>query len=85
MKTKLIKIGNSYGVRIPKPLIIEYDLHNDIEIEQSNNSIIIRKSEPEVRKDWDTAFKKMAKNKDDKLIESKSVFSDKFAREEWEW
>ncbi|MGA2298291.1 MAG: AbrB/MazE/SpoVT family DNA-binding domain-containing protein [FCB group bacterium] len=85
MKTKLIKIGNSYGVRIPKPLIIEYDLHDDIELEQSNNSIIIRKSEPEVRKDWDTAFKKMAKNKDDELIESESVFTDKFSREEWEW
>ena len=59
MKTKLIRIGNSQGVRIPKPLIKESGLSGEIEMILRDNEIILRSPE-ETRKDWDQSFEKMA-------------------------
>ena len=41
MKTKLIRIGNSRGIRLPKPLIQQAKLGDDIELQVQNDSIII--------------------------------------------
>lgn len=49
MKTKLIRIGNSQGVRIPKPVIEEIGLSGEIEMILEDNQIILRSAE-ETRK-----------------------------------
>ena len=71
MKTKLIRIGNSQGVRIPKPIIEEIGLSEEIEMILKDNQIILRSAE-QTRKGWDSAFEKMAKEDDDQLIDKKS-------------
>ncbi len=85
MKTKVVKIGNSRGIRIPKSLIDESGLKSEVELEVIDGQIII-KSISQNRESWDSAFKKMAKNKDDILLDSDTlVQQSKWDKEEWEW
>jgi antitoxin MazE len=82
MITQLIKVGNSRGVRIPKPLIQETGLTDDVTIRVEGGSIIISPVKA-VRSGWQEAFNKMHANNDDVLIDKniRSSWDD----EEWEW
>ncbi len=85
MKTKLIRIGNSQGVRIPKPVIEEIGLSEEIEMILKDNHIILRSSE-DTRKDWDHAFKKMAEEQNDQLLDKEEVRSPShWDKTEWTW
>jgi antitoxin MazE len=85
MKTKLIRIGNSQGVRIPKPLIEESGITKDIEMILRDNEIVLRSAET-IRKDWDSSFKKMAEQKDDVLLDQKEIEkSSDWDKTEWTW
>lgn len=85
MKTKLIRIGNSQGVRIPKPVIEEIGLSGEIEMILEDNQIILRSAE-ETRKDWDKAFEKMAEKQDDQLLdESETERPSEWDEAEWTW
>ncbi|MDZ4699086.1 MAG: AbrB/MazE/SpoVT family DNA-binding domain-containing protein [Rhodothermales bacterium] len=67
IKTSIIQIGNSQGIRIPKPLL-ESGLSGEVELEVANNTIVIQAvSRP--RKDWDAAFASMAEQGDDVLTD----------------
>ncbi|OGU58697.1 MAG: MazE family transcriptional regulator [Ignavibacteria bacterium RBG_13_36_8] len=85
MKTKIIKIGNSRGIRIPKSLIDESGLDNEVELEVRDDEIIIKPVSSR-RVNWESAFKKMALNNDDILFDSASLSQQaKWDEEEWEW
>jgi antitoxin MazE len=85
MKTKLIRIGNSQGVRIPKPVIKEIGLSGEIEMILKDNQIILRSSE-ETRKDWGHAFEKMAQKNDDELLDKEEVeYPSKWDEIKWTW
>ena len=85
MKTKLIRIGNSQGVRIPKPLIKESGLSEEIEMILRDNEIILRSPE-ETRKDWDQSFEKMAEKGDDQLLDKEEVeCPGEWDLNEWTW
>lgn len=66
---KVRKIGNSKGIVIPQKFlkIIETD-NDEIHIEVDAAGILLKSNREPVRKGWGKAFKKMAKNKDDKLL-----------------
>lgn len=74
----IVKIGNSQGIRIPKTILQECGISNQVEVEVKNHNIFIKPINP--RKNWESSFKKMAKNKDDKLL-----IIDDIDLEEWEW
>jgi antitoxin MazE len=82
MITQLIKVGNSRGVRIPKPLIQETGLTDDVTIRVEGGSIVISPVRA-VRSGWQEAFNKMHANNDDVLID-KNIRSN-WDDEEWEW
>ena len=85
MKTKVVKIGNSRGIRIPKSIIDESGLKSEVELEVINGQIII-KSLFQNRDSWDSAFKKMAKNRDDILLDNNTLAEQStWDNEEWEW
>lgn len=85
MKTKIVKIGNSRGIRIPKSLIDESGIKGEVELEIIDDKIII-KAISKHRESWDAAFQKMAKNKDDTLLDSEILQNQtKWDKEEWEW
>ena len=58
MKTKLVRIGNSRGVRIPKPLIEQAGLEEDVEIEVTKGGILIGPVR-EPRAGWEEAARQM--------------------------
>ena len=85
MKTKVVKIGNSRGIRIPKSLIHQSGLKEDVELELGDGQIIIKPVSVN-RENWDSAFKRMAMNKDDILMEPQSSYeATSWDKEEWEW
>jgi antitoxin MazE len=84
METKLIKIGNSFGVRIPKALIQQYDLSNDIEIDPTVEGILI-KSKKKARAGWQEQLTAAIDNghaPDEELLEG---FTDGNTDKEWQW
>ncbi len=82
MKASLIKIGNSQGIRIPKPIIAQCGFEGEVEFVVQNNELIIKPIKSS-RSNWDAAFKRMAENKDDQLLDSDSVTE--WDKSEWEW
>lgn len=85
MKTKIVKIGNSRGIRIPKSIIDQSGIKEEVELEAGNEQIII-KSVSKNRKGWDEAFQKMAQNKDDILLDAESLQKQTvWDDEEWVW
>jgi len=85
MKTKLIRIGNSKGVRIPKPLIEQSGLSEDIELILKDNEIVLRSANGP-RKNWDQAFRKMAEHGDNQLIdEDLAEVTNEWDESEWTW
>ena len=84
MRARIIKIGNSQGVRIPKLFLEQTGLQDEVEIEALDNQIIIS-SIAFPRQGWDEAFKKMAENGDDQLIDSAFVGQTKWDESEWQW
>ena len=83
MRARVIKIGNSQGLRIPKPILEQTGILDDVEIEVEENQIIIRPV-TSAREGWDAAFKTMGEHGDDEpLIEE--PLSHSWDEEEWRW
>ena len=71
MKTRIVKIGNSQGVRIPKLLLERSNLAEEVELEAQDDRIIIR-STRQPRQGWESAFRAMAERGDDELLDKES-------------
>ncbi|MCI5192229.1 MAG: AbrB/MazE/SpoVT family DNA-binding domain-containing protein [Candidatus Electrothrix sp. AU1_5] len=83
MRTRVIKIGNSQGLRIPKPILEQTGIMDDVEIEVEKNQIIIRPVK-NAREGWDAAFKKMSEQGDDELLIDDSI-ANAWDEDEWQW
>ena len=84
MRARVVKIGNSQGIRIPKPLLEQTGIMDDVELEVEKNRIIIRPA-ANPRESWDKAFKAMAQKDDDTLIIGDENISHSWDEEEWQW
>lgn len=84
MKARIIRIGNSQGIRIPKPLLEQSGLGEEVELEVQHHQIIIRAAE-RPRQGWEAAFHSMAERGDDVLLDSDLAGSSAWDEEEWEW
>ena len=76
MKSSLIKIGNSKGVRINANIIKECELGSEVEIKVVDKKIIIE-AVKEPRADWNKSFEDMHKSSEDVLLISNSNTFDK--------
>ncbi len=84
MKARLVRIGNSQGIRIPKPLLEQTGLRDEVEIEVEGNRLVIcALSHP--RAGWDEAFQAMARQGDDALLDGGELPPTQWDGEEWEW
>ena len=82
MKTQIIKIGNSKGIRIPKPILEQSNLDGEVELEVRDEGLLLKPSN-KPRNNWSKAFKEMSEEDADEL-----VFEDeanKFEKENWRW
>ena len=80
MKTSIIKIGNSKGLRLSKTLIEQYNITDKVELILEKEQIIL-KPILSPRKNWEKEFKKMNENGEDKLLMN-DIFEDENL-EEW--
>jgi antitoxin MazE len=84
MKTRIVKIGNSQGIRIPKLLLERSNLAEEVELEAEDNRIIIR-STKQPRQDWERAFRAMAERNDDALLDNNLLAQTQWDEDEWQW
>jgi antitoxin MazE len=84
MKTRIINIGNSRGIRIPKPLIEQTGLTDEVEISVRENALLIRAA-GRPRAGWADAFKRMATQGDDHGLDVEPPLPTQFDEDEWEW
>ena len=84
MKTRIIKIGNSRGVRIPKPLIEEAGIGEEVEIGLQGSNLIISPAHPP-RSGWAEAFASMAESRDDQVLDITETQTSGWDDEDWEW
>lgn len=80
--TKVIKIGNSQGIRIPKPLIEQCGLDSEVTLSVEDGCLTIRPVH-HPRQGWEESFKKMAANGDDKLLDE--AIETEWDKTEWAW
>ena len=83
MKIKLVRIGNSQGIRIPKPLLEQTGLSGEVEIGVEHDALVIRPAKKS-RANWAAAFQKMADRCEDALLDEVPSLSD-WDKDEWEW
>lgn len=82
MKARLVRIGNSRGVRLPKPLIEQAGLTEEVELVVREGEIAIMRSTRQ-REGWSTAAEQLAARGGDQPLDE-SVPT-RFDAEEWEW
>lgn len=67
MRTRIIPIGNSQGVRIPKLLLKQTGLSGEVEIRAVGGALVIRPAK-KPRDGWEEALREMARRGDDALL-----------------
>jgi antitoxin MazE len=82
VRTRIVKVGNSQGIRIPKPLLEQSGIGTEVEIEVDGDRLIIRAA-GRSRVGWDEAFAAMAELKDDVLLDD--AIATTWDSVEWEW
>ncbi len=83
--TMLTKIGNSQGIRIPKPIVKQANLQNcEIEFEVTKNGLLLKPVRKVVRKNWEKNIKDFLSKeaKDEAILNDMLDDSD---LESWEW
>ncbi|HTU89706.1 MAG TPA: AbrB/MazE/SpoVT family DNA-binding domain-containing protein [Gemmataceae bacterium] len=84
MKARIVRIGNSQGIRIPKPLLEQTGLRGDVEIGVENEALVIRPAR-KPRQGWEEAFQEMAQRGDDKLLDPDVPSLTSWDEDDWEW
>ncbi len=84
VRVRIIKIGNSQGVRIPKRLLEQLGLGEEVELVAKEGQLVIRPVR-HPRHGWDEAFQQMAKQGDDQILDETAVSLTQWDRDEWEW
>jgi len=82
MKTRIVRIGNSQGVRLPRPLLETAGLGEDVVLRATPGRIVIEAARAP-RAGWADAAKAMHAAGDDVLLDAPRAT--RFDREEWEW
>lgn len=82
IRTKIIRIGNSQGIRIPKILLEQSGIDREVEIEVDGDQLIVRTASG-LRSGWEEAFTVMAELHDDRLLDNVTVTD--WDQNEWEW
>jgi antitoxin MazE len=82
IRTRIVKIGNSRGIRIPKVIIDQVGLEGEVEISVQRDHLIIRSSSSP-RDNWDEQFRAMAERGDDQLLDPPTPTQ--WDRDDWQW
>ena len=81
IKARIVAIGNSRGVRIPKPLLEQAGLGDEVELHAEDGRIVIAAAH-RPRAGWAAAAAAAHARGDDRRMETPASA---FDAEEWEW
>jgi len=82
MKSRIVQIGNSRGIRLPKVLLEESQLTDEVELDAEPGRIVIRRaSRP--RAGWAAAARKTRQRDEDRLLDPTTPT--RFDEKESEW
>jgi antitoxin MazE len=81
--TEIIRIGNSRGIRIPKPLLEECGLTDVVELKVEGHTLRISRGR-KVREGWEEAFQRAEDCGEDELL-LEGAGTESFDAEEWQW
>ncbi len=84
VRTQLIRIGNSRGVRLPEAILEEARLERDVDIAVHDGAVVIRAA-VHPRVGWAEAFADIAANGDDFILDADAPSLTSWDEEEWEW
>lgn len=84
MLTKIVPIGNSRGIRIPKAMLDHCGFGAEAELQAKNGALILRPVNTP-RAGWAEIYRGMAAAKDDLLVHEDPPSGTQFDAEEWEW
>jgi antitoxin MazE len=82
IRSKIVKIGNSRGIRIPRTLLEQAGLTNNVELTVEGNKLIIHTARLP-RDGWEAHFKAMVERGDDLLLDQE--ISTQWDTDEWTW
>ncbi len=82
IRSKVVKIGNSRGIRIPRTILEQAGLTDEVEMTVEGNKLIIQASR-HPRQGWEDLFAEMAKYGDDQLLDEAPPTQ--WDEEEWTW
>ena len=67
MQLKVVKIGNSKGIRLPKAVLKEYAIEDSVELLMKPGAIVLKPVKL-ARQGWQEAFERMHDAQDDELL-----------------
>lgn len=82
MRARIIRIGNSRGIRLPKALLEHSGLGEEVELEVREGEILIKSIE-RPREGWAEAVRVMVERGEDGLLDA--PVPTQFDLDEWEW
>ena len=82
VKTRIVRIGNSRGVRIPKPLLERAGLENEVVLRVVEEGIVIEAASPP-RAGWAEAARALHDRREDALLDE--MVPTEFDESEWVW
>lgn len=82
IRSKVVKIGNSRGIRIPRTILEQAGLTDEVEMRVEGNQLIIQSSH-HPRQDWEQYFVAMSRQGDDQLVDETP--HTQWDEEEWTW
>ncbi len=83
VKTRIIRIGNSRGIRIPKVMLQQVGLADEVEVEAQAGQLVIRPLRV-VRQGWEDRFAAMRATGDDQLVEEDTLTLTTWEASEWQ-
>ena len=82
IKTRITRIGNSRGIRIPKVWLEQTGLPEEVLVVMESNRLVISPAHAP-RHGWEEQFRDMAESQDDRLLDA--PVPTRWDTEEWEW
>ncbi len=82
MRARIVRIGNSKGIRIPKALLVEAGLKDEAELAVRDGALVVSPVR-RVREGWADAAQAMAAGGEEALLEP--PVATRFDEEEWTW
>ena len=68
MLISVVAIGNSRGIRLPKAILEQLNIRDQLDLEVEDKQLILRPVDRKPRLGWEESLKKMAGNRDDQLL-----------------